>query len=494
MGDQRINSFSTQRVLVIAGIIFSGLCWYFSNGLNEDSWYLLWIAPIPILVISFKATGKMTFIISFIAYLIGRLSWFSYLLTVATIVPAIIFTLALSLFFALVMIITRRTVIKTNSWYSVFAFPVFFTTFEFLLLQFSADGTAGSIAYSQSNFLPVIQIASVTGILGVTFLVTFVPSVVAVGWYYRSKKNKFRYIVSAAVIIMVSVFLFGIIRINNNSEKNTMKVGLVVLDEKFHNITDRPDFQKEKLVAELYTKEVSDLAAQGAQLIVLPERAINITKETGDSIISILSNAAKQNHVFIITGYTNFRNDPERNSALVINAEGNPIADYNKVHLVKGLERQFTPGSEPGLFTLNEAQEGIAICKDLDFPDYIKRYGKGNVSFLCIPAWDFVKDDWLHSRMAILRGVENGFSEIRTARLGRLTISDCYGRVTSEANSSNGRRTALTGKVSLQKRNTVYTRFGDWFGMINLIAAAVFIFSGRRKKSKNNNIASGNAG
>jgi hypothetical protein len=35
--------------------------------------------------------------------------------------------------------------------------------------------------------------------------------------------------------------------------------------------------------------------------------------------------------------------------------------------------------------------------------------------------------------MAILRGVENGFSEIRTARQGRLTISDCYGKIINEA-------------------------------------------------------------
>ena len=207
----------------------------------------------------------MTFIISFIAYLIGRLSWFSYLVTVATVVPAIIFTLALPLFFALIMIITRRTVIKTSSWYSVFAFPVFFTTFEFLLIKFSPDGTAGSIAYSQSNFLPIIQIASVTGILGITFLVTFIPSAIAMGWYYRREKIKFQYIVSAAVVIVVSVFLFGIIRISNGSEKSTTKVGLAVLEEKFHNITDHPDFQKEKLVTEYYAKEISNLAAQGSR-------------------------------------------------------------------------------------------------------------------------------------------------------------------------------------------------------------------------------------
>jgi apolipoprotein N-acyltransferase len=475
------KTFFSKKTVILAAIVISGFCWYLSCGLSGSYWWLLWLAPIPVLITSFNTTGKMAFIISFIAYLIGRLAWFSFLVKVATIVPAIIFTLALSLIFALITTVTRRTVIKSDSWYSVFAFPVFFTTFEFLLIKFSADGSAGSIAYSQSNFLPIIQIASVTGILGITFLITFIPSAIALGWYYRKGKNKFQYILSVAVVIVGSVLLFGIIRINNGSEKETIKIGLAILDEKFHNVTDHPDFQKEKLVAEYYGKEISNLAAKGAQLILLPERAINIEKETGDSIISILSNAAKQNHVFIITGYTNFRNEPERNSALVINAEGSLVVDYNKVHLIKGLENQFTPGREPGLFALNEVPAGIAICKDVDFPDYIKKYGRSSISFLCVPAWDFVKDDWLHSRMAILRGVENGFSEVRTARLGRLTISDCYGRVNYEANSSNGQRTTLVGEVSQQKRSTIYTRFGDWFGIVNLFAAAILILLGIKK-------------
>jgi apolipoprotein N-acyltransferase len=120
-------------------------------------------------------------------------------------------------------------------------------------------------------------------------------------------------------------------------------------------------------------------------------------------------------------------------------------------------------------------QAGTAICKDLDFPNYIQKYGKNNVSMLFIPAWDFEIDDWLHSRMAILRGVEFGFSEIRSARQGRLTISDCYGRVTDEANCSKGQKTNLIGIISIQNRNTIYSRFGDYFGWINLVASFSFI-------------------
>lgn len=467
------NNLFLKKILIPVSIIMSGLCWYFSNGLNGNFWYLLWLAPIPILLISFKATAKATFFISLIAYLIGRLSWFIYLVTVATLVPAIIFTIALPIVFAVIMTITRRAVIKTNTWYAIFAFPVFFTSFELLLIKFSPDGTAASIAYSQLDFAPIIQIASVTGILGITFMITFIPSALAVGWYYRRDKNKLVPLAIISFMLITSVFLFGIIRIGNGSEKPTTTVGLVVLDERLHKMGNNLDFQYELQHTKNYTQEITKLAARGAKLVVLPERAININRETDSSTISILSNAAKQNHVAIVTGYTNFKNDKERNSALVINAEGNVVMDYNKAYLVKGLESQFTPGREIGLFKLGGMQAGTAICKDLDFPDYIKKYGMNKVTFICIPAWDFVVDDWLHSRMAVLRCVENGFSEVRTARQGRLTISDYYGRVTSEANCSNGQATSLIGEVSIENKNTLYTRFGDWFGII-ITGTAIF--------------------
>ena len=480
---QAANSFFARRILAIVGIIFSGLCWYFSYGLSGDYWYLLWLAPIPLLSISLHTTGKMTFVISFIAYLIGRLSWVTYLISVATVIPAIIFTLALPFIFALIMVLTRGIVIQTNSWYSIFAFPVFFTTFEFLLIKLSPDGTAASIGYSQLNFLPIIQIASVTGILGITFLVTFIPAAITISWHYHMEKIKFRLAVAVSSIIVVIVFIFGILRLNHASQMTTVKVGLAVLDEKFHHITNRPDYQEEIQTAENYAQEVIRLASQGAQLVVLPERAININKESDSAVMHILTSVAKENHVVLITGYTNFKNAPERNSALVIDANGNAAADYNKVHLVPGLESQFTHGEQIGLFTFQGTQSGVAICKDLDFPGYIMKYGTANITVLYIPAWDFGADDWLHSRMAVLRGVENGFSEVRTARQGRLTISDCYGRVSSEANSVNGAEATLTGNISLQKLDTTYTHFGDWFGIVNLIATGCFIFlTGKRRK------------
>jgi apolipoprotein N-acyltransferase len=467
--------------LLIAAIIVTGFLYYISNGLTGNFWYLLWIAPVPVLLVAFNSSWKTTFTVAFIAYAIGRMSWFSYLVNVATIAPAIIFTILLSLIFALIVLVTRLAVTRNDSWLSVFAFPAFFTFFEFLLTGFSPDGTAASIAYSQSDFLPLVQIASLAGISGITFVVCFISSAIALIIYHRSKKKPLTKLITISAVLILVVFAFGIFRLNQKPGGISMDAGLVVLEEKYHHITNQPETDKEKITAELYAKEISSLAQKGAKIVVLPERAINIAKENEADIVSLLSNTARQNNTFIVAGYTNFRMDKNRNSCLVINNEGKIIADYNKAHLVTGLEAQFTPGKEPGFFSFTNTKTGTAICKDMDFPYYINKYGSKDVSILFIPAWDFVTDDWLHSRMAIIRGIENGFSEVRAARQGRLTISDAYGRVTNEASCANGNAASLMGKVNFDKQETFYLRYGNWLGIICSILSASFIFYSLRK-------------
>lgn len=456
-------------------VVISGLLWYFSNGLNGQFWYLFWIAPVPVLIFSFTSSVKKAFFISFITYLIGRLSWFSYLVTVATLVPAIVFTIMLSLIFTLIVLLSRVTVKKLPSWIAVFAFPVYFSAFESLLFLFSPDGTAASIAYSQSDVLPVIQVASLTGIVGITFLISLFPSALALCWINIKSRKNLSLTATFSGILIITALVFGTIRISLFEKCRSVKVGLVALDETYHTISKNFNPQKEKKVVDLYAREISNLANQGAVIVVLPERAFNMDKVLQPGFIEIFKNVAKNNNIFLITGYTNYTEDQDRNSSLVIDSHGNIMANYDKTHLVTGLESQFKPGHEPSFFGTDQFKAGTAICKDLDFPDFIRKYGNAEVDFLGIPAWDFEVDAWLHSRMAILRGVENGFSEIRAARQGFLTISDCYGRVSYEADCSDGNKSSLIGTVKLQHKDTIFIRYGNWFGYLNFVLALALI-------------------
>lgn len=69
-------------------------------------------------------------------------------------------------------------------------FPAAWTSYEFLLSSASPHGTFGSLAYSQIDVLPLIQIASITGALGITFLLLLVPSALAFGWHFRGYRRR----------------------------------------------------------------------------------------------------------------------------------------------------------------------------------------------------------------------------------------------------------------------------------------------------------------
>ena len=123
------------------------------------------------------------------------------------------------------------------------------------------------------------------------------------------------------------------------------------------------------------------------------------------------------------------------------------------------MELGYTLGAE----SFVEGTRGVAICKDMDFPDMIRDYGRRGVELMLVPAWDFVKDGRMHARMALVRGVENGFALARAAAAGRLSASDRYGRVIAEAVTSRERPVTVVTDLGLRGGGTLYARVGDAF-------------------------------
>jgi apolipoprotein N-acyltransferase len=108
----------------------------------------------------------------------------------------------------------------------------------------------------------------------------------------------------------------------------------------------------------------------------------------------------------------------------------------------------------------------VAICKDMDFPSPSRAYGDAGVGLLLVPAWDFGADAWLHSRMAILRGVEYGYTIVRSAEQGRLTVIDDRGRVLAESASGSAPFATLVAEAPVRHDTTLYGQIGDVFAWL----------------------------
>ncbi len=112
---------------------------------------------------------------------------------------------------------------------------------------------------------------------------------------------------------------------------------------------------------------------------------------------------------------------------------------------------------------------GVAICKDMDFSDIGIFYGHKNVPLVLVPALDFKVDDWQHGRVAMMRGIENGFAVARASGQGLLSLTNQYGEIIELKKDYEKMENILINKVNLQPMQTFYNRFGPWFGWLSVI-------------------------
>jgi len=169
----------------LSAVALSGAAFYFSTGLGEV-WPLAWLAPLPILLLAFGASARTAFLSAMAAYFLGGLNLFTYLREVMPLPMVLTVLLGPAAVFALAVLAARYAVRRLPPRAAAFVFPAAWTSWEFLESFVSPHGTAGSLAYSQTDSLPLLQLASVTGVWGITFVVTLVPSAVAVAWARRS--------------------------------------------------------------------------------------------------------------------------------------------------------------------------------------------------------------------------------------------------------------------------------------------------------------------
>ncbi|MBS1508147.1 MAG: hypothetical protein JSS79_16020 [Bacteroidetes bacterium] len=465
------NSLRPSRLAVVAATLLSGCLWYFTIDIRGDFGFLLWIAPLPILWVSLQNSARVSFFTAFFAYLIGRTNWVPFLSLLMPVLPITILTLMPALAFGLYVCINRWIVLKSRSPWSVLAFPALVSAIEFVLFSVSRDGTAGSLAYSQANYVTLIQIASVTGIWGIVFTASLFPAALVGLWHFRKSPRHQLLIATFSTVLIGGVIVFGLLRSTEETPYTQIPVGITAVAEDLYQDNVPATLMKQRIVAQ-YDQQIGALANQGAAYVLFPEKIFHIRETLKDSLLGAFKKIAAQHHVTVIGGIAVRKESSRLNLVEFISPDGT-VQEYQKRFHVQGFEGDFEPGKTIGFLHGTPCEAGMAICKDMDFPVWLRGYH--NVELLFVPAWDFVADGWLHSRMAILRGVENGYTIVRAGRQGRLTVSDYRGVVVAEANAEQGAATSLLAKAPVYHVKTVYSAWGDWFGWLCVATVIGFV-------------------
>ena len=367
-----------------------------------------------------------------------------------------------SVLFAVGVLLFRGLLHRGAVFSTVIALPAFWTVCEYAASFVPASGTAGSLSYTQEGFLPILQVASVTGPWGITFLLLLFPSAIAGGLYLRRRRpSQAVLVVASTLAVLVAAIVFGSIRLAAPTSQQTIKVGL--LDTDTVVFAEEEPRMQDLIVS--YARQAESLAGKGAKIVVMPEKTGLLLDRDAKTIDPVLQSVANRTGSTLVIGMLHVVAPDSFNQARIYTPD-EPVATYDKQHMLPPFESNLKPGTSLTLLSSAPVPIGVAICKDMDFIHPALDYGRAGIDLLLDPAWDFNLDRTWHGHIAIMRGVEGGYAIAHAAKDGFLTVTDDRGRILGEVGTNGGPFASLLVDVPLRHDQTIFDRYGTWFPWI----------------------------
>jgi apolipoprotein N-acyltransferase len=365
-------------------------------------------------------------------------------------------------------------------------FPMGLVAVEFLRSRFIPGGTWGSLAYTQYGYLPLMQVAALVGIWGLTFLTAWFASTLELAWRHGFDWGVVGTPVVTCVVVLGAVVLAGAIRLGL-APTDGASVRVATLNRPVDlfipgEITriaegsvapadyDRLNAKLTKL-HDWFLDRSRREARAGARLIVWPETSLLIYKEDEPAFLDRAQQFAAAEHVFLAMGMGTVRPGailPLENKLVAIDPTGQIRVSYLKSHPVTGWEAgimRVGDGRLPVISTSN-SRIAAAICHDADFPEFIRQAPQAAADLLVVPVNEWKEVKTIHFQMHAFRAIETGLPVVRAAASGLSSAFDPWGRVLGVADYfSEGDRT-LTVQLPVGGVRTLYARTGDLFAWV----------------------------
>ncbi len=363
------------------------------------------------------------------------------------------------------------------------------------------------LGYSQVPVLPIAQMASITGVFGVSWLLAAAGA--ALTWAIVGRGRARLVAPMALVVVVAGIGLWGWARVSGQrlvTAGRPLRVGIVqgnvAQDEKWEPTLSSDIFER-------YLQLTRGVIGKGATLVAWPESATPFYFGAPGPETTRLRELASTTHTAMLIGSDQWESGapgtPRRiyNAAFLIAADGTTAGVYRKVHLVPFGEyvplqkllffaaplveavSDFSPGTEVNTLPIAEGRISTAICYEVVYPGLIRDGVLGGSELLTTitnDAW-FGRSSapWQHFEMATMRAIEQGRYLVRSANTGISGVVDPYGRVLLASDLFvTG---AWVADVRMIDERTVYAAMGDaivWVSIGLTVLALVGTRSARR--------------
>jgi apolipoprotein N-acyltransferase len=388
--------------------------------------------------------------------------------------------------------------------------PGFVVVFDFLVSLGSGLGTWGIQAYGVQD-LVWLQLASITGIWGITFIIYWTAGVINEAWENWKNIKEIRRLLISFVVVLIIVYGYGVFRLHETSpgehsvrvagvtpvpaQREIVRnaVGLMLLN---NSITETQARQVRSLMDYLFQDLMNQsikMAKSGVEIVVWSEGAARIFAADEDQYLKQACSAAKENGIYLGLSVIVLTDDAPvlfkksqpffKNKLIFISPGGNIAWEHLKGTLVPGLEDKITIPGDGILKTANVPVIPVgpvtgAICYELDFPRLIRQAGKSGSSLLLAPSNDWAEVKHMHAAMARMRAIENGLAVFRPTSQGISIAVDPYGRIVSQVDYFQSKGGPIAAVLPVKPVSTLYSSIGDLFAWLVLIGTMALFIGG----------------
>jgi apolipoprotein N-acyltransferase len=392
-----------------------------------------------------------------------------------------------------------RLITRDTGWSVAWVSPVVWTALE----KFWPEIFPNYLGASQYKFSLMTQIADLTGVLGVTFIVVYINSTLyaALEQWFEKRRIATRLLLLLGVVLS-AVLIYGQVRIRAVDRQASIAENLTIgLIQTNHGAGDTLQGSEIRL-REHQEMSRALAASRSLDLIVWPESVLFIRAMSREGYLP--SSLLGDTHTPTLLGANMLLGENStaraRVSALLTDGTGRILGTYDKMVLVPFGE--YIPFGEtfPALYSLapftgrfqpGESREplpfgkylfSVNICYEDIFPGQIRSLMRGGYD-RHIPhvLFNLTNDSWYgkstepieHLALASFRSIEHRRSLVRATNTGISAFVDPVGRIVTR--SGIWTRETLVGRVPMMQGRTLYALAGDWIGWVSALLSLACI-------------------
>lgn len=406
---------------------------------------------------------------------------------------------------------------------------------EMLLARLFTGFPWNLLGVSQHRILPVIQIAAVTGVYGVSFLVVWFSVSLVIGALrlvlHPTQSKAWVLDLIVPLLALIAVLGWGSAELGRRHPVNRSVKAVLVQPSIPQTLIWDPSQNAARFEQLARLSERALQSTPGAQLLVWPEAAVPNMLRYSEEIYRAVTNLAGAHRVWMVLGSDDAEPRPggtERefsyfNSSFLVSPDGEIAGGYKKRRLVifgeyVPLERwlpfmkkltpiggSFTAGTDSMPFRIPELdlKLSVLICFEDIFPHGVFGDVQEDTDFLLNltnNGW-FGESaaQWQHAANAVFRAVENRIPLVRCANNGLTCWVDAHGVMhnvyfpeTRDIYGAGFKVVDIPLPDPGERRPlTFYTRHGDWFGwlcaILALVLAGITFLPGPRRAARTGN-------